>query len=202
MSGELQRLLSGGFGTENILGPSCQSRTTLRPAAGWGQWPGSLCPSVAHRNCTPSLRSEASRRRQCLQYPIGPRAVPYPGIGDRCLPRLPGARLTCQKCWALPAYPQAPGEEPVPHWQWLENLQHPLRMEHESMTYGDTKWAQRSVQELGLRCGLGEEWASDSGSAAWHPSRHDLGLSFLSCEMGMVTVPSTVVVRLQTDDVS
>lgn len=46
------------------------------------------------------------------------------------------------------------------------------------------------------------ERASDSSSAAWHPSRHDLSLSFLSCEMGIVTVPSTVVVRLQIDDVS
>ena len=104
-----------GLRDREHLGSSCQNQTTLRPADGWGQWPGSLCPSVTHRNFTPSLEVGGLRGGGSVcSIPSGLRAVPCPEVGDCCLPRLPGAHLTCQKCWALPAYSELPERSQCP----------------------------------------------------------------------------------------
>lgn len=150
MSSELQHLLSGALGQKNIWVPAAQKWIPSRPAAGWGQWPGSLCPSVAHRNCTPSLEvgglhgggsvcSIPLRREQSLIL----RWVTTVSETAWCPPH--PARSAGHYLPTLSS-----GEEPVPHQQWLESLQHPLRMEHGLGLWGDTKWAQRSVQELGV----------------------------------------------------
>ena len=93
--GELQRLPSGGFGTENIWAPAARARPPSGQQLAGGQWPGSLCPTVAYRNFTLSLGIRGLRGggRVC-NIPLGPWVVPCPETGDHCLPRLPGARLT------------------------------------------------------------------------------------------------------------
>lgn len=113
--------------------------------------PGSLCPSVAHRNFTPSLEVGGLHGGGSVcSIPLGPRAVPYPEMGDRCLLRLPGARLTCQKCWALPAYPELPERSQCPTGSGWRVFSTRLGWSMKRSLWGDTKWAQRSVQELGV----------------------------------------------------
>lgn len=137
-----------GFGTENIWVLAARAGPPSgQQLAGDRAWqPVSLSgPQELHL----PLRSEGLHGGGvCTSH--WAKSSPYPEMGDHVFrERLPGARLTCQKCWALPTYPELPGEEPVPHRQWLESLQHPLRMEHET-SYGETpSGGQRSVQELG-----------------------------------------------------
>lgn len=110
---ELQRLLSRGFGTENIWVPAAKPD---HPQA--SSWLGTVahdnCVTVAHRNCTLPLVSEGFWRRQCLQYPIGPRAVPYPEMGDRCLRDCLVPASPARSAGHYPAYPELPERAPVP----------------------------------------------------------------------------------------
>lgn len=101
--GELQRLPSGGFRTENIRAPAAKAGPPSGQQLAGGQWPGSLCPTVACRTFTLSLGIRGLCGGGSVgNIPLGPWVFPCPKTAW-CPPH------PCWKFWALPAYPELPG---------------------------------------------------------------------------------------------
>lgn len=160
-----------GLQAREHLGPSCQSRTTLGPAAGRGAGG----PAASHPQ-RPTGISLLPLESESFMGEGGVCRPPW-GRGGSLVPRLrilvsrdSYPRHPRQKCWTVTCLPWAPMEETMPyarptpcvpkvkkknkkHWgckQWSAISSYPLRAERGTQLMGATKWPWCGVQEPGV----------------------------------------------------